>query len=366
MHVTGLCRGLLDADVDVTLVASLRRNPAFADTMDELTKAGVHCVTLDMRRGVSIPADTTALAQLKELFTKLEPDIVHGHSSKGGWLARAAAHQVGISKTVYTPHCFAFAGEGGPLRRIFYRRAERIAGKWTARLIAVSRWEGELAAKARIVPEERIICIPNGLGDAEFERVGRSQDLAAQLGLSPDERVIGFAGRLWPQKGADVLIQAFARVERERPGCRLLIIGDGPERQELEQLAQNCGIAGQVTFAGNRDNVSELMTVMDLFVLPSRWESAPYVVLEAMAAGVPVIASSVGGVGELLDDGRCGVLVEPDSPQPLADSIRTLLTDRERMAGMASAALDRVRKEYRMTRTVSMTADLYRELADQT
>ncbi len=362
-HVLGLCRGLPGEGFDVTLVASLRRDPNFRTAMSELEKTGIRCVELDMRRRVSPLRDAVALVRLKKLLAGLRPDVVHGHSSKGGFLARAAARTLGIVNTVYTPHCFAFAGDFGPLKRSLYRRMERIAGCWSARLIAVSSHEAELAASEGILPRERIICIPNGLGEEEFEETTAPSRLPAGLKLEPGRPVLGAGGRLRPQKGIDVLICAFGRVLNSSPGCQLLIIGDGPERGQLEKLARRCGVSEQVVFAGERDDVRELMSIMDVFVLPSRWESAPYSALEAMASATPIVATRVGGVPELLDNGACGELVEPDNPTDLADAIIGLLSDRKRAAELAQSGRRRAQTHYRLSRTISQTAKLYRELA---
>ena len=365
-HVVDLSRGLRAQGFDVTLIASTRRDRNFRRTMTELETDGVRCIELDMRRRVSPIGDLLARHRLKKLLAELKPTIVHGHGSKGGFLARAAAHSLGIEKTVYTPHCFAFAPGHGGMRERFYRWMERLAGRWTARLIAVSTYEAELAEHARIVPRDRIICIPNGLRDEELEPVEPSPTLAAELGLPKDTRVIGFVGRLCRQKGIESLIMAFADVAGRMPGCSLLLVGDGPEESSLRQLARACGIPDRIVFAGRREDTRQLLALMDVFVLSSRWESAPYAVLEAMASGTPIVATQVGGVPEMLDEGRCGRLVASGDPRQLAEAILLTLTHREESVAMAQAARERVRTRYLLSASVAQTAKLYRELADHT
>lgn len=364
-HVVELCRGLAEGGFQVTLIASTRRDRTFREKMAELEKTGVNCIEVEMSRGISPVRDTRALLSLRRLLKKLRPDVVHGHGSKSGFLARAAAHSLGIMNTVYTPHCFAFGVGKAGMRERLYRRLERWAGRWTARLVAVSRHEKDFAIAQGILPGERIILVPNGLGDAEMERCEPPAGLAGQFGLAKNDRVLCFVGRLWRQKGLDVLIRAFAKVIEKEPQCRLLLVGEGPEEESLRTLARDCGLSQQVVFAGNRDDARCVMGLAQVFVLPSRWESAPYALLEAMASGVPIVATRVGGVAEMLDEGRCGRLVAPDSPDELAQAILTALTQPAQSAAMAEAARERVRKLYRLSDSITQTANIYRELADR-
>jgi len=364
-HVEQLCRGLAAEDFAVTLIASTRRQPDFRRTMTELEAVGVCCLELDMRRSVSPCRDFRTLMKLEKLLREIRPDVVHGHGSKGGFLARAAAHAIGLPNTVYTPHCFAFAGPVGAFRTRFYRAMERRAGRWTARLIAVSSHEARLAADAKILPPERISLIPNGLEDDAPVSPTPSPDLRTALGLDPSDVVIGFVGRLWRQKGLDLLIMSLPEVLKRRPAARLLLLGEGPERKALEKLARTVDVADRVVFVGQRPDVRTCLQLMDVFVLPSRWESAPYALLEAMASARPIVATRVGGMPEMLDDGRCGALVEPEDPDALARAILDVLQKPDDGARKAQAARDRVRTHYRLRESVSRTAQLYRELTSE-
>lgn len=364
-HVCGLLRGLDPARFQTALVASTRREPDFGREMDRLREEGVDCHRLQMRREIRPGADTSALWRLVKLFRRLQPDVVHGHGSKGGFLARAAARALGIQRSVYTPHCFAFAGDVGACQRRLYRGAERRAGKWTARLIAVSSQEARLAAEERIVPAQRVVMIPNGLGEEEFVPPAPPERLRDELGMNRDRRTVGFVGRLWPQKGADLLLGAFPRIAAACPDCQLLIVGDGPDRAALEALAESLGIRKKAIFVGKRDDIPSCLQLMDVVALPSRWESGPYVVLEAMAAGKPIVSTRVGGIPEILEEGRCGELVNRDDVEGLARAVVGLLQDGARAAELTAAAAARVRESYRLSDTVSRTAAVYDELVNE-
>ena len=186
--------------------------------------------------------------------------------------------------------------------------------------------------------------------------------LSAEFQLGPDSLVCGTVARLHPQKGICYLVEAFARLRTHFPNLKLLIVGDGPERAGLVQRATNLGVSQDVLFAGHRNPPVPYLKLMKVFILPSLYEGFPNALLEAMAACVPVVASDVGGVNELVRHGVNGLLVPPANPSALAEAIQLLLLNPDRAKQLASSAFDQIQKEFSLEGMLKEYDDLYEEL----
>jgi len=182
-HLRYLATRLDPARFEVSVICSLQRDPAYGEAVQQMRDAGARVEIVPMMRQISPLADWHAYWEIRRLLRRLQPDIVHAHSSKAGFIARLAARAVGVKATLYTPHCFAFQMEANPLQLMTYRRLERIAGKWTTRLIAVSSEERRLALKAGICPEERIVLLPNGLDLHELDDQLPREQARRELGI---------------------------------------------------------------------------------------------------------------------------------------------------------------------------------------
>ena len=209
------------------------------------------------------------------------------------------------------------------------------------------------------VPGERIVSIPNGI-DPGPEIV---RDLAR---LRRPARVM-FVGRLHPQKGVDVLLRAAAALRARRPqqDVRFELVGDGPSRVELIALGRDLGLDGQVRFHGDRDDVATLLGAADVFVLPSRAEGISNALLEAMAAGLPVVATAIPGNTDVISDGRDGILVEAEDPASLADGIERLLDDGDLRARLGREARRTIASRFTIDRVADRYRELYEELIDE-
>ncbi len=177
--------------------------------------------------------------------------------------------------------------------------------------------------------------------------------------------VIGAVGRLVPQKGHDLLVAALPSILAVRPGTMLWLVGDGPSRHLLESRAKALGVAGNVRFLGTRDDVPLLLSAMDLVVQPSRYEGMPNAVMEAMAAGRPVVATAVDAIPELVEDGRSGWLCPPESSSALAATVLAALAD-PRAGAIGAAARERMRETFSLSRMTAAFEALYRTTADRT
>jgi glycosyltransferase involved in cell wall biosynthesis len=204
------------------------------------------------------------------------------------------------------------------------------------------------------LPASKLTVIHNGVDLPEK----CPADARAELGLRPDDFVIGAVGRLYPVKGIQFLVQALAQT---RVG-HLVVIGDGPEKSTLELLADRLGVADRIHWAGQRPDARNLMPAFDLFVQPSLHEGMPNTILEAMATGLPVVATAVGGTPEVVAHGVTGLLVSPKSPHALSEAISVLLDDADLRRRMGKAGRERVAQHFTVGRMVRKTEELYERL----
>lgn len=301
-------------------------------------------------REISPRNDARALVDLVELF-KAEPwDVVHLHSSKAGILGRAAALAAGWrpgrwaeappcrgfkAVVLYTPHCFAFLSQMAPRRRRLFLAIEKVAKNWGDGVVAVSRWEyTEALARGAIDPRRSWIILNGADPRRDF-----ADFVPPRQGRTGSELVIGTVTRLQPEKGGEEFIRMAALVVPHIPEVSFEIVGDGWERPALERLATELGVGGQVHFRGFQEDVSSWYARFHLFVLSSRQESMPLALMEAMAWGLPCVATAVGGIPELVRDGVTGVLVPPGDYAALADAVVSLRGDPSRMARLGQEAL---------------------------
>jgi glycosyltransferase involved in cell wall biosynthesis len=230
------------------------------------------------------------------------------------------------------------------------------------RVVCVSH--GQAAKVLRTgVPPARARVIPNAVHAERFASPDPAdrQRLGAFFPATPG-RVVGAAGRLSPDKGFGLLIEAAAVVAREDPSVGFVLFGDGPLRPKLERQAEDAGLSGRFIFAGFRDDVDRFMPFLDLLVLPSFTEGMPNVVLEAFAAGVPVVATAVGGTPEVVEDGRSGFLVPPGDAAALAEGIRASLATEDGRRELGRRGRERVRREFTFAAQARAYEELFEEL----
>ena len=319
-----------------------------------LEAAGVPVHGVALRRSPS-PADVDALRRLRELGRRGRYALVHAHSSKAGVLARLGL--AGGARVVYTPHCFAFAaGDFGRPARAAYLAIEQALVPRTAAIVAVSEWETQLARRSLRGAAARLDTIPNGV-----PLPGTPPAAAPELVEFAAESTLAlFVSGLRPAKDPLAVVRAAGILHARGavPG-KVAIVGHGELERDVRTEIETRGLERDVRWFPFRVGSDRYLAAADVLVAPSRWDSLPYAVLEAMALGLPVLATAVGGVPELVRDGATGRLVLPADDAALADALAELLGDaaaRERMGG---AARELVKERFRLESMVNRTERLY-------
>jgi glycosyltransferase involved in cell wall biosynthesis len=317
---------------------------------DELRAGGVrvaHVTAPGLRTNV-FPTE------LARWLGEVRPDVVHIHS--GVWLKAArAARLAGVRRVVFTEHG---ALDVEPWYSSTFKRA---AARLTDIIVAVSTPLASVLIESHGLPRSKVCVVPNGV-DVDRFHPGADDGSLQQIGIAGGP-VVGHVARLAPVKNQALLIRAFADVRSQVPGAQLVIVGDGPEREALRGQIEQLGLVGAVHLAGEQRDIPSLLRAFDVFALPSKAEGTSMSVLEAMASGVPVVASAVGGTPALLDDGRCGLLVPPNDVPALATALVRVLTDKEGRQQLAAAARARAVTVYAEDRVVDRYVALYEAAA---
>lgn len=338
------------------LAASMRQNfDVTVATGEEgyLTKAcreeGIPVyVVPHLQREIRPFADLRAFWKIYLLVRSLKPDLIHTHTFKAGFLGRLVAWLLKVS-SVHTLHSWLFGTPAMP--RAWSALAgpcERLAASWCQGLIALSDSGAKLLREYRIHSDTKVVTIRNGIPDCR-QRV---------RGNVPVDKLIMVA-RFTKVKEHDTLLKAFAKIRR---GPRLLLVGDGPTRPCCEKLAAELGITDQVEFLGSRDDVASLLASAQVFVLASKYEMCPVSILEAMRAGLPIVASDVGGASETIQDGESGLLVPSGSVDRLAAALTLLVDHAGLRTRLGNAARMRFEQRYLFDQQVALTSAFYRDV----
>lgn len=362
-HLRDLVTRLDRGRFDVHAICSPLRDPHFATDVEAMRAAGAQVHLVDMVREISPASDWRAFKAIRELLRQGSYDIAHTHSAKAGILGRYAARAAGVPRVVYTPHGFAFSVCSGPLKRSLYRTLERRAAAFTDRIIAVSEGDRQAALEARLCGPQKITVIENGLDLAEFDAALAQPVSRDSLGLAADDTVIAAFGRLCEQKAPHILVAALPTILLRVPKAKVLFVGDGELRRDTEELVERLGMRYSVVFAGHREDAAALYPAADIVVLPSLWEAAPYVLLEAMAARKPVVASDIPGCRDIVRDGETGRLFCAGDAAGLAKAVCEVLAQPDRGRSMGESGRADVEQRFTLQRCLERTAELYLELA---
>ncbi len=357
-HVLGLLAGMDPGRFRQTAIVSPWRERGVAEQIARASDGAAEVIEWDVRRTVRPRPDYAAYRFLSDLFRRRDFDVIHCHSAKAGFLGRLAAR--GLRACVlYTPHCLPFMMRAFAPWQIAYLWMERLAGRFTDRLIAVSPSEAEIAARLHLVPVERIVTIENGIDPDAFSVPVDVNAKKAELQIGADDRVVLSVGGLRAQKGYRHLVEAAPEVLEAHPNTLFLIAGEGKLRPVLEAQVRKLAVADRVRLLGHRTDVPELLAVADCFVIPSLWEGGPYALLEAMAAGVPVVGSAIPGVLDWVRDGETGYQARPANAASLAEALAAALLPGAGGQWRAHAAREMVLRRNTEERWLRQMTELY-------
>lgn len=326
--------------------------------------SGLRIIDLDViHRDIQPLRDLTGLFALYRFFRQNRYDLVHTHTSKAGFVGRIAARLAGIPAVVHTAHSFSFHEESTWLERSVYVLLERIAARFCDTIVTVSNYHRAWALKLNIAEPSRIVAIPNGVADRPAIPTDTRARIRQACSVTPDELLILVAGRLAAGKGLEYLIDALPQVAAQtKKQFRVVLAGDGPLRSELETRVKAKQLDNIVTFLGFRDDVQDLLTACDAVAMPSLHEGMSMSLLEAMAAGKPIVASGIGSNLEVTADGLAAFIAPPKNCEALVGAIIALLENPEQAIGKARIARHLFEENYTVERMVSGYRGVYEEL----
>ena len=342
-----------------------REKQIIEDGIKESGVQGVKVIQLpSMVRRIRPLKDFKTLLCLVWLIFKEKPDIVHTHSSKAGILGRLAAKIAGVPHIVHTPHGHVFYGHFGIFASKIFLGVEKIFSKFTDRMVALTDGEKNDYVRLSVCPPEKLYKIHSGVELKPFMQAnGNRVEKKRSLGLDPNGTVIGFVGWLLPIKGPAYLLKAMGHIWPDHPTASLVMVGKGELDVDLRAQALRMNANGRVKFLGWREDIHEIMPVFDLLVLPSLNEGMGRVLVEAMAAGKPVVASEVGGIPDLVRHGETGYLVRPADEKALANGIKKILNDPERARQMGRRGKAYCR-QFSLEAMIEKLDDLYSDLVE--
>ncbi|HEY7335241.1 MAG TPA: glycosyltransferase family 4 protein [Bryobacteraceae bacterium] len=326
---------------------------------------GLGLVDLDViRRDIRPLWDLKGLVRLRDFLRKGSYRIVHTHTSKGGFVGRLAARMAGVPVIVHTAHGFAFHESSPRSTRLFYSSLERMASRWCDRIVCVSEFHHRWALELGMCHPSRILAIPNGVADVAGQSRADPGETRRRLGAKAGDAIVLSMARLAGDKGLQYLIEAAAMIRPGARTARLVIGGDGPDRARLEDMTRRLGVADRVRFLGFRQDVGDLLRACDLVALPSLREGLSMFLLEAMAAGKPVVATNIGSHRELAAQAEMARLVPPTDSKALSDAIQKLIQDPSLMARLGAGGRALFERRYTEGRMLNAYRDLYRELLE--
>lgn len=356
-HLTVLTENLIDY-FDVTVAC-----PESSTIEQRLKLLGIKTLPLPLTGTVS-RQDLNTFKILYQYMRSNKIKLVHSHGAKAALLARPAAVLARVPVNIYTAHNSIINSNWPSWKNNLAAMVEYVLSRHTDSIITVSRALGEEISKSEKIPRSKIKVIPNGIDDKALERILDRKKIKSEFGIPQGRQIIGTVARMAPQKGLHILIQAAELLVKEFD-LHFLVAGDGPLRNTLQEQVKSKALDNRFTFTGALEDVSAAYSVMDFFVLPSLTEGLPLSLLEAMSFNLPVLASRVGGIPEVIDHEECGLLFTPGDFQELAQSIAYILKNPDLARQYSAKARQKIVKEFCVTQTIKETVNLYLQLLQE-
>lgn len=356
-HIFCITKGIDRSKFDLTIVIPEDNGNV---KVSDLRRLRIRVVSFNVFNRFSLKE----FLNLRDFIRRGNFDIVHCHGTRAALFGRLAAILLWRRpKIFYTIHGFHVVHYRNPLKKTFLLLLERILNHFTDMIVCVSHFDRESVIKMRLVRNDKVKTIWNGIDIKRFRNVSLDEKVKKnELGIPPNAFLITMIGRLHPQKDYFTLISAFKLLQRGLSNFYLLIVGDGPMWEELQSYAKDLGLGDKIIFTGTRRDTPEILAVTDIFVLSTLWEGLPIVLLEAMAAAKPVIASDVCGNREVVINRETGILVPSRDPEMLAQTVIRLTKNRQMAKEMGQKGLIRVQKNFTLEEMVQKIVNLYSEL----
>lgn len=358
-----LCQSLNRDKYEVKLIAGMTRYPT-DKTRKFLEEFKDNFISVPcLRREINPFFDALALFKLCRILAKEEFDIVHTHTAKAGALGRLAAHFSGSRRIIHMPHGNNFYGYFNYFTSKLVILAERILSRYTSLFVALSNLEKRELIEYAVAPEEKIRVVNSGL-DLEFKNIGQDDAFLRKrsFGFDSNQRVVGMVSRLEPIKGPEYFIESIPQIIKKSIDTAFLVVGEGSLRKKLEKRAKELGLKDRITFLGWREDILKIIAFLDILVQPSLNEAIGRVLLEAQGLGIPVVATSVGGIPEIVRDGVTGILVPPKDSERLAEAVSGLLLDEEKRSGMSRKSKEWVDEKFSAQRMLKDIDTIYQEI----
>lgn len=320
-----------------------------------MEQQGIDFVALNVRRHYRF--SPKLIIALYQLMKSRNIQVVRAHKYSAGIYGRIAAWLAGVPVIITSVH-----GNYRKDLRFERRLVNKLLSRITDRIVAMSESIRQDIIKYDNIDPAKVIVVRNGVDTELFSPAGTAGSIRNELGLGEDETIIGFVGRLVPAKGLAHLIEAFTEVKKQIGGSKLLIVGGGELLEPLSTAVSEKGLKDDVVFAGERSDIPQLLAAMDIFVMPSIAEGLPNALLEAMAAGKPVLVTCAGGMGEIIQDGINGLVVSVNDPAALSEGLRKIAGDRDAAEKMGTAAREGIVKHFSISATARIWEDLYLSL----
>jgi glycosyltransferase involved in cell wall biosynthesis len=364
IHVVNLTAGLNPERFQSLLVTGVE-NPDEGSMLDYALSRGIQPLILPeiVNEFRLKPRDGKALLHLYQLMRRERPHIVHTHTAKAGFLGRLAARLAGVPLIVHTYHGHVLHGYYGATKNYLLRRMERALACITDQIITVSELVKRDLIYYRVAAAEKIAVLQLGFDLAPFRSCQNQRGhLRREYGLDEHSQLVGIVGRIVPVKNHRLFLDAAARVAAREESVRFVIVGDGALRREMEDYASVIGLAGRTIFTGWRRDLPKIYADLNVLVVSSDNEGTPVSAIEAMAAGLPVVATRVGGLPDLVTDGENGLLTPAKNPDAMATAILGLLQDSPSATRLGQTARTMTQERFAVERLVADTERLYLQL----
>ncbi|MFH1281833.1 MAG: glycosyltransferase family 4 protein [Candidatus Omnitrophota bacterium] len=316
-----------------------------------------------LERSINPLKDILALAELYCFIKKNKIQIVHTHSSKAGILGRLAAKLAKTPVIIHTVHGWSFNNYQPVSARSLYVFLEKICAAFTSKIIVVSKFDQDLGLENSIGRENQYALIRYGINVQDFKNTGRRHEFRESLGLTDADLVVGMVACFKPQKAPLDFIELANLVKRDFPGIKFILVGDGQLYKKIGVRIKQLNLEEQVILTGWQNDIPLILSGLDVFVLTSWWEGLPIVVLEAMAAGVALVATDTGGIGEVIVNGKTGYLVAPRDISSMRSRLGELLSSAQKRDEFVSWSREAIgTQEFSVSGMLKDTAELYSNL----